>query len=320
MADPSEPHPIPISTFVTDLDALVAEAMSEWKIPGLAIAVIRRGEPAFLKAYGERDVEAKLPLTTETHFSICSITKTFTAVGLALLVDEGRLDWTKPVGDYIPEFRLHDSIATDRVTVRDLLCHHTGLPRHDWIWAPADLSDSEMLAAMRHLEPSEDMRNVFQYQNLGYLTAGIVTERISGQRWPDFMQARLIDKLAMTVSFTPEDLASAADAAVPYAIDGDTRLRTRLWPIRTTAPAASIHRSVRSPIGCAFFSITASSRARSCYRPHCCARCRRRACTCGGPNSRRSATCTMGSDSAVTTTAATGHWTMAVVGLAGAHS
>jgi CubicO group peptidase (beta-lactamase class C family) len=236
MADLRGAHRAPVSTFVTDLDALVAEAMREWKIPGLAIAVARRGEPAFLKAYGERDVEAKLPLTTETHFSICSITKTFTAVGLALLVDEGRLDWTKPVRDYIPEFRLHDAVATGRVTVRDLLCHHSGLPRHDWIWAPA---------AMRHLDPSHDMRNVFQYQNLGYLAAGIVAERISGQRWQDFTQTRLTDKLAMAVSFTPEELASAADAAVPYAMDGDRRLRSQLWPIRTTA-AGGINTSIRS--------------------------------------------------------------------------
>src|SRR5215831_7623286 len=213
MADLSGPPPIPLSTFVADLDALVAEAMSEWKVPGLAIAVIRCGEPTFLKAYGERDVEAELSLTTETHFSICSITKTFTAVGLALLADEGRLDWTKPVREYIPEFRLHDAIATDRVTVRDLLCHHSGLPRHDWIWLPGDLLPAQMLAAMRYLELSDDIRSTFQYSNLGYLVASMVAERVSGQSWAEFTRA-LTDKLHMDVTFTVEELAAAADAAV----------------------------------------------------------------------------------------------------------
>jgi CubicO group peptidase (beta-lactamase class C family) len=71
-----------------------------------------------------------LPVTTDTHFTICSITKSFTATGLALLTDERRIDWNKPVRDYIPEFRLQDPAAADRVTVRDLLCHHSGLPRH----------------------------------------------------------------------------------------------------------------------------------------------------------------------------------------------
>ena len=88
---------------------------------------------ALVKAYGLRDVEAGLTVTTDTQFLICSITKSFTSTGLALLVDERRLDWKKPVRDYIPEFRLHDAVATDRITVRDLLCHHSGLPRHDWI-------------------------------------------------------------------------------------------------------------------------------------------------------------------------------------------
>lgn len=115
----------PITDFAADLDALVAEAMAEWQVPGLAVAVVRDGAVAVRKAYGQRDVEAGLPVTLDTQFLICSITKTFTATGLALLVDEGRLDWARPVRDYVPEFRLHDDIATDRVTVRDLLCHHS---------------------------------------------------------------------------------------------------------------------------------------------------------------------------------------------------
>ena len=139
-------HSEPIAGFVPDLDALIAEAMDEWKIPGLAIAVVQNGEVALLKAYGLRDVEAGLTVTTDTHFMICSITKSFTSSGLAVLVDERRLDWEKPVRDYIPEFRLYDAVATDRITVRDLLCHHSGLPRHDWIHMPCDLSPQQMLA------------------------------------------------------------------------------------------------------------------------------------------------------------------------------
>jgi CubicO group peptidase (beta-lactamase class C family) len=235
----------PIADFVTELDALVAEAMGEWKIPGLAIAVVQNGGVALLKAYGLRDVEAQLPITIDTHFMICSITKSFTATGLALLVDERRLDWKKPVRDYIPEFRLHDAVATDRVTVRDLLCHHSGLPRHDWIHLPGDFSPAQMLAAMRYLEPSDDIRSTFQYQNLGYLVAGMVAERISGQSWTQFTRTRLTDKLRMTVTFTAEELAATPDAAVPYSMDGDTRLRAKLYPIRTI-PAGGINTSIKS--------------------------------------------------------------------------
>src|SRR5262249_5621184 len=164
---------------------------------------------------------------------------------LALLVDERRLDWRKPVREYIPEFRLHDDVATDRITVRDLLCHHSGLPRHDWIWIPGDLTPAEMLAAMRHLEPSRDLRSTHQYNNLGFLVAGMVAERVSGARWPDFTRARPTDRLGMDVSFGAEEIAARADAAVPYRMEQDTRKRAARWPIRTTS-AGGINASIAS--------------------------------------------------------------------------
>src|SRR5216683_266245 len=245
MAAPSVARSDSIAAFIPALERLVTEAMDEWKIPGLAITVVEDGKVALVRAYGLRDVEAGLKVTTDTQFLIGSTTKSFTATGLALLMDERRMDWTKPVREYIPEFRLHDAVATDRITVRDLLCHHSGLPRHDWIWVPGDWSPAQMLAAMRYLEPSEDIRSSYQYLNLGYLVAGIVAERVSGQSWTEFTRARLTDKLHMNVTFTVEDLAAAADAAVPYAMDGETRLRAKLWPIRVTA-AGSINTSIAS--------------------------------------------------------------------------
>jgi CubicO group peptidase (beta-lactamase class C family) len=229
---------------IGDLRPLIEEAMEEWHVPGLAIAVVQEDEPLLLAAYGRRDVEADMPVTTDTQFALCSITKSFTAAGLGILVDERRLDWTKPVRDYIPEFRLHDPVATDRVTVRDLLCHHSGLPRHDWIWMPGDLSRAEMLAAMRHLEPTRDIRARFQYQNLGYLVAGMVAERITGQSWEDFTRDRLLNPLEMTrVGFAPEDLQKSGDGAWPYVVVEEERRRARLWPI-TDTPAGGLNASI----------------------------------------------------------------------------
>jgi CubicO group peptidase (beta-lactamase class C family) len=223
------------TVFIPELERLIAEVMEEWKVPGLAVAVVQNGDVTFVRPYGLRDVEAGLKVTTDTQFQIMSISKPFTATGLALLVDERRMDWKKPVREYIPEFRLQDAVASDRVTVRDLLCHHSGLPRHDWIWLPGDLSPAQMLAAMRYLEPSDDIRSTFQYSNLGYLVASMVAERVSGQSWAEFTRA-LTDKLHMEVTFTVEELAAAADAAVPYAMQGDIRRRSKLWPV--SVPAA----------------------------------------------------------------------------------
>jgi CubicO group peptidase (beta-lactamase class C family) len=223
-----------IAAFIPELERLIAEVMKEWKVPGLAVAVVQDGEVAFLRPYGLRDVEAGLKVTPDTQFQLMSVSKSFTATGLALLVDERRMDWTKPVRDYIPEFRLRDATASDRVTVLDLLCHHSGLPRHDWIWLPGDLSPAQMLAAMRYLEPSADVRSTFQYSNLGYLVASMVAERVSGRSWAEFTRV-LTDKLHMDVTFTVAELAAAADAAVPYAMEADIRLRSKFWPVSVTA-------------------------------------------------------------------------------------
>ena len=220
--------------FIPELERLITEVMEEWKVPGLAVAVVQNGEVAFVRPYGLCNVEAGLKVTTDTQFQLMSVSKSFTATGLALLVDERRMDWKKPVREYIPEFRLHDAIASDRVTVRDLLCHHSGLPRHDWIWLPGDLLPAQMLAAMRYLEPSDDIRSTFQYSNLGYLVASMVAERVSGQSWAEFTRA-LTDELHMDVTFTVEELAAAADAAVPYAMEGNTRPRSKLWPVSVAA-------------------------------------------------------------------------------------
>jgi CubicO group peptidase (beta-lactamase class C family) len=227
-----------------DLDSLIQEAMAEWQVPGLAIAVVQHDEPVLVKAFGQRDVEADLPVTTDTQFTLCSVTKSFTATGLAMLADERRLDWMKPVREYLPEFRLHDPVATDRITVADLLSHHSGLPRHDWVWMPGDFSRQQMLTAMQYLEPSRDIRQSYQYQNLGYLAAGMIAERITGQSWEDFTRNRILQPLGMRhVGFSPEDLEQAADSARPYVMVDDQRRRTALWPIRDT-PAGGINAAI----------------------------------------------------------------------------
>ena len=234
---------VSIETIVPDLDRLAEQSMADWKVPGVALAVVQDGRVTLTRAYGLRDIEANLLVTSQTQFVICSITKSFTATAVALLHNEQRLDWTKPVRDYLPEFRLHDPIATDRVTIQDLLCHQSGLPRHDWVHLPGDRSPAELLAPMRYLEASSDIRGAWQYNNLGYNAAGLVIERVSGQSYETFIRSRLADRLKMIVGFSLDDLEGAAEAARPYMMDADTRLPGLRLPIRTTA-AGAINSSV----------------------------------------------------------------------------
>ena len=227
-----------LASLIPDIDRLAAEAMAVWKVPGAALAVVQDGKVVLARGYGQRDIEADLAVTPQTQFVICSITKSFTATAIALLHNEGVLDWTKPVREYLPEFRLSDPVATERVTIRDLLSHQSGLPRHDWIHVPGDLSPAEMLPLMRHLELSRDLRTAWQYNNLCYNAAGILIERLSGQSFEAFVRERLTDKLGMRVSFSLDELEAGPEPAKPYMINVDTRLPALRLPIRTTAAGA----------------------------------------------------------------------------------
>ena len=225
-----------------DLDPLVEAAMAEWRIPGLSLAVVHDDVPVLVKSFGKRDLTSELPVTERTQFLLCSVTKSFTAAGLAMLADQRLLDWRKPVREYLPEFRLHDPVAGDRVTVTDLLCHRTGLPRHDWVWMPGDLSNTQMMERLRWLEPSRDLREAYQYSNLGYLAAGMVAERISGQTWQDFTRDRLLTPLGMAnAGFSMVDLEQAPDSARPHFhdMDRDESHPAPLCPV-STAPAGGI--------------------------------------------------------------------------------
>src|SRR5215471_15166962 len=235
--------PTAITSLVSDLDQLAADAMADWKVPGVALAVVQDGKVALTRAYGQRDVEAKLPVTPATQFVICSITKSFTSTAMAVLHHEGRLDWAKPVRDYMPEFRPSEAVATERVTVRDLLSHQSGLPRHDWVHFAGDRAPAEMRDLMRHLELSRDIRAAWQYNNLCYNIAGLLIERLSGQSFEAFIRTRLTDRLGMTVGFNLDDLEASDEAARPYMMHEDTRLPGLRLPIRTTA-AGAINTSV----------------------------------------------------------------------------
>jgi CubicO group peptidase (beta-lactamase class C family) len=140
------------SESLAQFDQLVAEIMAEWRIPGLAMAVVHRDEPPLLRCWGLRDLDPGAPVTPDIVFPICSVTKSFTATALALLVDEGRLGWDMPVRAALPEFRLRDSVATEQVSLRDLLTHRTGLPRHDWVpygWPPRQCQHARRAAPSR---------------------------------------------------------------------------------------------------------------------------------------------------------------------------
>jgi CubicO group peptidase (beta-lactamase class C family) len=231
---------------LSGLDALIEAEMQKWHVPGLAVAVLHDGEIIHERGYGTRDADNPQPVTPETLFAIGSCTKAFTVMGLGLLVDDGRLDWDRPVRHYMPQFRLYDPAASEQMTARDLVCHRSGLPRHDAMWYGSSQSRWELLAGLPHIKPSYPFRYIYQYQNLMYMAAGCLIETISGQTWEQFTQERIFDALGMKDSvFSVTDAAAAPNAAWPHEVKDGTARRIPFLNIDAVGPAGSIHSSLR---------------------------------------------------------------------------
>lgn len=227
------------------LDEFIAELMEAWKVPGLAIAIIQDGKVIHLKGYGYRDVEKQLPVTPQTLFAIGSITKSFTVAALGLLVDRGKLEWDKPVREYLPEFRLHDPVASEHMTPRDLVTHRSGLPRHDLLWYNSEFTRAEMVARLRYLEPSRDFRSTFQYNNLMFMTAGYLVEHLTGTTWEEFVRREILDPLEMAGSnFSVHASQESPDFALPYTKADDELKQVPFRDIDQVGPAGSINSNV----------------------------------------------------------------------------
>ena len=182
------------------IDAVIADFMRAFEIPGVSVAVIRPGQPAYTRGYGVRKLGGPERVDADTLFAIASNTKAFTAACLALLVEEGRLGWDEPVIKSMPDFAMSDPTATQLMTVRDLLVHRSGLAlgAGDLMQFPgSDRTRKEILHGLRYLPMARGFRSGYAYDNILYVVAGMLIERISGQTYEDFLTARLLRPLGM---------------------------------------------------------------------------------------------------------------------------
>jgi len=203
-------------------DRYVADALDSWHCPGVAIAVVRGDDVVYRAAHGLRDVERQLPLTPDSRFAMASVTKSFTAMSVALLVDEGRLAWDVPVREFLPELVLSDPYVTAHLTLRDMLSHRSGLPRHDLAAWRLDLPRAEFVKRLRHLRFSAGFRERYQYNNLMYYTVAHLVDRVAGVRWEDFVRARIFEPLGMTASnFLPDPPQAGQPTALGYRVERD---------------------------------------------------------------------------------------------------
>jgi len=191
--------------FQTDsLDTFIAKQVVDYHVPGLAIGIVKGNNVVFKKGYGINSTEENIPISVQTVFPIMSCTKALTAAAMGILVDEGKVHWDDKVIQYLPDFKLSDTWITKHLTIADILSHRSGLEGFDGdlLWYGTNYSRHEIVRRMQYSVIRNKFRSDFGYQNVMYIAAGLIIEKVSGQTWDDFMQQHFFVPLSMNSSST----------------------------------------------------------------------------------------------------------------------
>lgn len=216
---------------LADLDGYVRTAMAQWKVPGLAVAVVKDGRVVLARGYGVRELGKPGRVDADTLFDIASNTKAFTAAALGTLVSAGKLRWDDPVVEYVRGFRLDSPYVTQEITLRDLLSHRSGYCDPFAMWYFSDDTAANIIGRLQYQKPAYGFRAHFCYNNAMYMVASQVIPAVTGASWNDYVAAHLFAPLDMgrTVS-TAAAVAAASDVAAPHGeVDGKVRVIKTYW-------------------------------------------------------------------------------------------
>lgn len=239
----ASPERAPIQFNAAAFGAYVEQQRQEWKVPGLAVAVVRGNELLLMDGYGLRQVGKSAPVDTQTVFNIGSVTKSFTAALLADLSEDNKLALGDKVSAHLPDV-ISGEHARD-ITIMDLLSHRSGLATANYS-IMGDISRDEMLQRIRYLPRAAPLRTNFVYNNFGYVVAAAAAEKATGSTWDELIRERLFTPIGMTeaVTSTAEE-QRAANRAMPHGLIGGRATTIRPMPLRMVSPAGAMGMSIR---------------------------------------------------------------------------
>ncbi len=217
----------PFGRQLAEIDAYAQKVQKDWNVPGMAVAIVKDDRVIFAKGYGVQKLGGNDKVDKDTLFAIASNSKAFTTASLAILIDEGKIGgWDDKVSKYLPEFQLYDPYVTSELTIRDLTSHRVGLDTFsgDLLWYETNYSSDEVLQRLKYLKPVRGFRAGFGYQNLMFIAAGKIVERVSGKSWSEFVTERFLKPLKMNRTTTSiKDIKN--NAAFPHNESGGNGLR-----------------------------------------------------------------------------------------------
>jgi CubicO group peptidase (beta-lactamase class C family) len=201
------------------LDQYFSQALDDWQVPGMSVAIVKDGEVVLAKGYGVREFGKKKKTDENTLYAIASNTKAFTSASLAHLVWQEKISWDDKVVDHLPYFELYDAYATSETTIRDLLCHRVGLGTFsgDVIWYKSNYTAEETVKHAKFVPQAYSYRAGYGYSNLMFMTAGEVIRSVTGMPWDEFVGKHFFAPLEMrnTVTST-SDLEKMKNVATPH--------------------------------------------------------------------------------------------------------
>lgn len=229
------------------LDTAFQRVLKDWHAAGFAVAVVEKNKVIYEKGFGLRDVENNKPVTANTLFAIGSCTKAFTASLIGLLQKDGKVDIDKPVETYLPAFKFFNDPMNNTITLRDMMSHRTGLPRHDasWYYFTSGSRDT-IMQRIQYLEPTAAVRDKWQYNNFMFTAQGNLTEKFTGKSWEDNIRDKIFQPLRMSTStFGFKEVTSTMDVSKGYSVKNDSLLKKLdYYNIGAMGPAGSINSSV----------------------------------------------------------------------------
>lgn len=229
------------------LDTALEKLLKDWKAAGFAVAIVEKNKVIYSKGFGYRDYAAKKPVTPNTLFAIGSCTKAFTSSLLGMLEKDGKLSLDKKATGYLPALHFFNSDMDEKITIRDMMTHRTGLPRHDYSWYlfPTASRDS-LLQRIQYQEPNAGIRETWQYNNFMFLTQGMIAEKLSGKSWEENIKEKIFTPLGMSRSnLSIKDMEKDGDASLGYDLKEDSSIKKLdYFNIDGMGPAGSINSSV----------------------------------------------------------------------------
>lgn len=220
----------------------------ELGIPGMSLVIVKDDQIIYVKGLGYKDFENKIAVTPDTQFAIGSATKAFTALSVLMSMDEGKLSLDDSPKKALPYFKMYDPETDKNITIRDLLCHSSGLNRTDLAMITGKLNRAELIQVAAQAKPTAKLREKFQYQNIMFTAAGEIVANVQKKPWEKFVPNRIFAPLGMTnSSMSIDDMQKAKDYSFGYDYNFDTKVTEKkpFREIKQVAPAGSINSSAR---------------------------------------------------------------------------